>query len=119
MPGLVNDNELVAANSGIWTAAVLSQIALAPVAGVLYAALGAGPAFAINAGSFLLSAAVLAGLLYRPPRPRPSAEVSSPPLRGDVVPDDDQRDREHRPEQVRHNHHRNPREPVHQLALSV
>ncbi|MGI8692946.1 MAG: MFS transporter [Geodermatophilaceae bacterium] len=62
LPGLVNDNELVAANSGIWTAAVLSQIALAPVAGVLYAALGAGPAFAINAGSFLLSAAVLAGL---------------------------------------------------------
>ncbi len=63
LPGLVNDNELVAANSGIWTAAVLSQIALAPVAGVLYAALGAGPAFAINAGSFLLRAAVLAGLL--------------------------------------------------------
>jgi MFS family permease len=62
LPALVKDRELVAANSGIWTAAVLSQIALAPLAGILYAALGAGPAFAINAASFLISAAVLAGL---------------------------------------------------------
>ena len=62
LPALVTDHELVAANSGIWTAAVLSQIALAPVAGVLYDTLGAGPAFGINAVSFLVSAAVLAGL---------------------------------------------------------
>jgi MFS family permease len=62
LPALVEDRELVAANSGIWTAAVLSQIALAPVAGLLYAALGAAPAFAVNAGSFLTSAVVLAGL---------------------------------------------------------
>ncbi|MGX5654598.1 MFS transporter [Geodermatophilus nigrescens] len=62
LPALVADRELIAANSGIWTAAVLSQIALAPVAGLLYAAAGAGPAFGINAASFLLSAAILAGL---------------------------------------------------------
>jgi MFS family permease len=62
LPTLVTDRELVAANSGIWTAAVLSQIALAPLAGVLYAALGPGPAFGINAVSFLTSAAALAGL---------------------------------------------------------
>jgi MFS family permease len=62
LPTLVSDRELVAANSGIWTAAVLSQIALAPLAGVLYAALGPGPAFGINAVSFLVSAAALAGL---------------------------------------------------------
>ena len=62
LPALVKDSELVAANSGIWTAAVLSQIALAPLAGILYSALGPGPAFAINAASFLISAAVLAGL---------------------------------------------------------
>jgi MFS family permease len=30
LPELVNERQLVAANSGIWTAAVLSQIALAP-----------------------------------------------------------------------------------------
>ncbi|MFN2496250.1 MAG: MFS transporter [Pseudonocardiaceae bacterium] len=59
LPALVADRELVAANSGIWTAAVLSQIALAPVAGVVYATLGAGLAFGINAASFLVSAALL------------------------------------------------------------
>jgi Arabinose efflux permease len=62
LPTLVRDAELVAANSGIWTAAVLSQIALAPLAGILYSAYGAGPAFAINAASFALSAALLTGL---------------------------------------------------------
>ncbi|MBA2555065.1 MAG: MFS transporter [Geodermatophilaceae bacterium] len=62
LPALVEDEELVAANSGIWTAAVFSQIALAPVAGILYATLGAGAAFGINAGSFLVSATILAGL---------------------------------------------------------
>jgi MFS family permease len=62
LPTLVDDDQLVAANSGIWTAAVLSQIVLAPVAGILYTTVGAGPAFGINAVSFLVSAAVLAGL---------------------------------------------------------
>lgn len=62
LPTLVKDEELVAANSGIWTAAVLSQIALAPLAGLLYTSLGPGPAFAINAASFTISAAVLTGL---------------------------------------------------------
>ncbi len=62
LPNLVAAEELVAANSGIWTAAVLSQIAMAPIAGILYATLGAGPAFGINAASFLISAAILAGL---------------------------------------------------------
>jgi MFS family permease len=62
LPTLVTDRELVAANSGIWTPAVLSQIALAPLAGILYAALGPGPAFGINAASFLISAGTLAGL---------------------------------------------------------
>ncbi|WP_219415788.1 MFS transporter [Pseudonocardia nigra] len=71
LPTLVADRELVAANSGIWTAAVLSQIALAPLAGVVYAALGPGPAFGINAASFLVSAAALAGLRL-PAAPAPT-----------------------------------------------
>lgn len=62
LPALVGNRELVAANSGIWTAAVLSQIALAPLAGIAYGVGGPEPAFAINAGSFLISAMVLAGL---------------------------------------------------------
>jgi MFS family permease len=69
LPSLVRDEDLVAANSGIWTAAVLSQIVLAPLAGGLVVAVGPGPAFAVNAASFLLSAAVLRGLrLTEPPR---------------------------------------------------
>lgn len=44
LPGLVPKDALVAANSGIWTAAVLSQIVLAPLAGLLVTQLGYGPA---------------------------------------------------------------------------
>jgi hypothetical protein len=58
---------MVAAHSGIWTAAVLSQIALDPVSGILYATLGPRPAFGINAGSFLISSAVRPACDYRPP----------------------------------------------------
>lgn len=50
---------------------MLSQIALAPLAGLLYAALGAAHAFGINAASFLTSAAVLAGLRL-PTAPAPT-----------------------------------------------
>ncbi len=71
LPTLVKDEELVAANSGIWTAAVLSQIALAPLAGILYVALGAAPAFGINAASFALSALLLVGLRL-PTTPAPT-----------------------------------------------
>lgn len=66
LPALVRDDELVAANSGVWTAAVLSQIALAPLAGVLYAVLGPSVAFGINAASFVLSGLVLFGLRVPP-----------------------------------------------------
>jgi predicted MFS family arabinose efflux permease len=68
LPALVAEKELIAANSGIWTAAVLSQIVLAPVAGAVVALLGYGPAFWVNAASFASSAMVLARLsLARPP----------------------------------------------------
>ena len=62
LPALVKKDALVAANSGIWTAAVLSQIVLAPLAGLLVVSLGYGPAFAINASSYAISALVLRGL---------------------------------------------------------
>ena len=63
LPALVDDEaDIVGANSAIWSAAVLSQIVLAPVAGVLVAFAGPGPAFALNAGSFLGSALLLIGL---------------------------------------------------------
>jgi MFS family permease len=70
LPAVVDDDELVAANSGIWTAAVLSQIALAPLAGLLVATAGFGAAFAVNAASFAGSALALRGLhLTEPPLP--------------------------------------------------
>ena len=63
LPALVDDErDLVAANSAIWSAAVLSQIVLAPVAGALVAFAGPGPAFALNAASFAVSGLLLVGL---------------------------------------------------------
>jgi MFS family permease len=76
LPSVVRDDELVAANSGIWTAAVTAQIAVAPVAALLAVQVGFGPAFAVNAISFALSALVLGGL-REPERTRP-VSISSP-----------------------------------------
>lgn len=59
LPALVRKDALVAANSGIWTAAVLSQIVLAPLAGLLVIGGGYGPAFALNAASYGISALML------------------------------------------------------------
>ncbi|SDO37788.1 MFS transporter [Geodermatophilus sp. DSM 45219] len=69
LPSVVTDREIVAANSATWTAAVLSQIVLAPLAGGLVALVGPGWAFGVNAVSFVASALVLRGLrLTEPPR---------------------------------------------------
>lgn len=71
IPAVAGDDNVVGANSAIWSAAVLSQIALAPAAGGIVAVAGAGPAFAINAASFIVSAALLARLAL-PNRPQPA-----------------------------------------------
>lgn len=71
VPALVDDEDVVGANSAIWSAAVVSQIALAPAAGGLVAFAGAAPAFAINAASFVISAALLTGLRLDSPVARP------------------------------------------------
>jgi len=76
LPALVADEEIVAANSGIWTAAVSAQVLVAPVAALLATRVGFGGAFAVNAVSFALSAAVLTGL-HEPARARP-VSVGSP-----------------------------------------
>src|SRR5712692_2691576 len=59
MPEVVENNELVDANSALWTIAVLAQIVLAPAAGGLIAFTGVGAAFGLNALSFLCSALIL------------------------------------------------------------
>lgn len=68
VPELVHRDELVRANSAIWTVAVVLQLAIAPLAGALIATTGVGVAFAINAASFLASAVFLRRLqLASPP----------------------------------------------------
>ena len=62
LPSVVHPDDLVEANSVLWSAAVVSHIALAPLAGALVAFAGAGPAFLVNAASFVLSAVLLRGL---------------------------------------------------------
>ena len=76
LPSVVDDDELVAANSGIWTAAVAAQIVVAPVAALVAVTVGFGPAFAVNALSFAVSAAVLRGL-REPVRTAPVVVSSS------------------------------------------
>ncbi len=62
LPALVPAEDVVGANSAVWSAAVISQIALAPLAGALVAIAGPGPAFAVNGLSFFASAALIARL---------------------------------------------------------
>ena len=61
VPDVVEGDELVDANTALWTAAVVAQVVLAPAAGGLIALTGVGPAFAVNAASYVLSAALLRG----------------------------------------------------------
>jgi len=76
LPAAVEDDELVAANSHIWTAAVTAQVLVAPVAALVAVRVGFGAAFAVNSASFAVSALVLRGL-REPARPR-AVSVSSP-----------------------------------------
>ena len=70
LPALVRQDALVAANSGIWSAAVLSQVLLAPLAGLVVVTAGFQVGFALNALSYVVSALVLRGLTVpRPPAP--------------------------------------------------
>jgi len=62
LPELIDDDDVVTANSAMWTAAVAAQIALAPLAGFVIAAWGVEVAFAVNAATFALSALLLIGL---------------------------------------------------------
>lgn len=62
VPDIVEDDELIEANTALWTVAVTSQIILAPLAGALIAWAGIGVAFAMNALSYVVSALLLRGV---------------------------------------------------------
>lgn len=67
VPAILDEDELIAGNSGLWTAAVVSQIVLAPLAGGMVAVLGVTPAFLLNAATYAVSAVVLIGLVVAVP----------------------------------------------------
>jgi predicted MFS family arabinose efflux permease len=75
-PAILDEDELVAGNSALWSAAVTSQIALAPLAGLMVAAWGVAPAFWFNAATFAASAATPTGL--RPPAAAPAGPTAAP-----------------------------------------
>lgn len=62
VPGTVEEDDVVGANAALWSAAVVSQIALAPLAGAVVSFAGPEVAFGINAVSFVVSALALRGL---------------------------------------------------------
>lgn len=62
LPEVVDEDDVVTANSAMWTTSVTAQIALAPLAGFVIAAWGVEVAFAVNAATFGFSALLLIGL---------------------------------------------------------
>jgi MFS family permease len=62
VPDVVDDADIVNANTALWTVAVAAQVVLAPLAGVIIATAGVGPAFAVNAASYVGSALLLTRL---------------------------------------------------------
>ena len=62
LPDVIGEHDVVEANTAMWTTAVVSQIALAPLAGLLISRFGVGVAFAFNAATFAASALLLVGL---------------------------------------------------------
>lgn len=62
VPELVGDDDVVTANSALWTAAVVAQVVLAPAAGGLIAAFDVEVAFGVNAATFVASAIMLTRL---------------------------------------------------------
>ena len=62
LPDTVQADELVDANTALWTTAVVAQVILAPLAGGLIAIFGTDVAFAVNAASYMLSAGLLRSL---------------------------------------------------------
>ena len=62
IPDVVPKEQIVEANTALWTVAVAAQIVLAPLAGLIIAWAGVGPAFAVNAASYAVSAARLSRL---------------------------------------------------------
>jgi len=66
LPALTTEGQRLAANSVGWSTGWLVQIVVAATAGGLIGLVGTGAVFALNAATFLLSAAFLAQLVIPP-----------------------------------------------------
>jgi MFS family permease len=62
IPALTTEDQRLAANSVAWSTAQLVQIVASAVVGGIIAFVGTGPAFALNAASFVVSALLIATL---------------------------------------------------------
>ncbi len=78
IPALTAEEQRLAANSVAWSTGRLVQILAAATVGGLIAFLGTGPAFALNAASFVVSAALVARL----PIPPHAGQVGAAARRG-------------------------------------
>ncbi len=78
IPALTSEEQRLAANSVAWSTGRLVQIVASASAGGLIAAVGTGPAFALNAASFVASAALIATL----PLPPHAGQVGAGSKRG-------------------------------------
>ncbi|MHB8575485.1 MAG: MFS transporter [Dehalococcoidia bacterium] len=66
IPALTTEDQRLAANSVSWSTAQLVQIVAAALAGGVIAWLGTGPAFAVNAATFVISAMLIGSLRISP-----------------------------------------------------
>ena len=79
IPALTTEGQRLAANSVSWSTGRLVQIGASAVAGGLIAIVGTGPAFLLNAASFLVSALLIATLSIPVPAGRADAGVIRSP----------------------------------------
>ncbi|WP_211768657.1 MFS transporter [Kutzneria sp. CA-103260] len=80
LPSLVSRNDLVRANSAVWSAAMAVQIAAPAVAGVLIATVGAAGSVATDSLSFVSSALLVRAII----RPLNAARDTRQPLLADI-----------------------------------
>src|SRR6185437_5133669 len=78
VPNLVGEGDLAWANGTLAAASNAGQLAGPALGGVLYAVAGAGGAFAANAVSFVVSAALIAAVRGRFRSTNPDTETSTP-----------------------------------------
>lgn len=84
LPALIGRDQLVDGNAKLATTDALAEIGGPALYGVLFQVLTAPIAIAVNAGTYLFSAAALATIGAREPKPPPHPPEASPSARADL-----------------------------------